>query len=78
MILKRLDKQSVLYIIVIIIIAVLVCVGFFYYRSLISEPEIEEDSVKKAKRARILNQLKQKEETTLLPREEILEQMKSK
>ena len=64
MILKKLDKQSILYLIIVIVIAVLVCIGFFYYRSLISEPEIEDGALEELKRERIIK--KQLEELNAL------------
>jgi hypothetical protein len=57
------DKKSLQYLGIIIIIAIIVCIGFFYYRSLMSEPEIEDGVLEELKQERIIKQqLKELEE----------------
>ena len=63
MILKKLDlprgkagKKSLQYLGIIIIIAILVCAGLFYYRSLISEPEIEDGAFEELRQKRVISQ----------------------
>lgn len=77
------DKKSLQYLAIVLLIAILVGLGLFYYLSLMPKTEIEEDITEKlreARRAKIVKQLeeleKQKEEIPPLPREEILRQLK--
>ena len=49
-------KKSLQYLGVIIVIAVIVCIGYFYYCSLISEPEIEDGALEELRQKRIISQ----------------------
>jgi len=79
---KKLDKKSIQYIGIIIIIAIIVCIGLFYYfsKSLVSETAVNEEALKELRRQKILGQLeeleKSKEEIPPLSSEEIQEQLK--
>lgn len=77
---KKLDKDSLLYLGIIIIIAIIVCIGFFYCRSLISEPEIEDGALEELRQKRIISQQLQeleelREDVESLTDKEIQEQL---
>ncbi len=79
---KKPDKKSLQYLGIIIIIAIVVCIGLFYYFSKSSVPEttVNEEVFKELRRQKIVNQLKElessKEEIPPLPSEEIQKQLK--
>ena len=80
MILKKLDKKSLQYLGIIIIIAIVVCIGLFYYRSLILEPEIEDGALEELRQKRIISQQLQeleelREDAKPLTDEEIQKQL---
>ena len=82
MILKKLDKKSLQYLGIIIIVAIIVCIGLFYYFSKTSVPEatVDEEAFKELQRQKIVNQLEElessKEEIPPLSSEEIQKQLK--
>ena len=78
----KLDKKSLQYLGIIIIIAIIVCIGFFYYRSLIPEPksEIEDGALEELRQKRIISQQLQeleelREDAEPLTDEEIQKQL---
>jgi len=79
---KKPDKKSLQYLGVIIIIAIVVCIGLFYYFSKTSVPEVtvDEESFKELRRQKIVKQLEylenSKEQITPLSSEEIQKQLK--
>ena len=79
---EKLDKKSLQFLGIIIIIAAIVCIGFFYYfsKSPVSETTIDEELFKKLRRQKILDQLEEleslKEEVPPLSSEEIQKQLK--
>jgi len=54
----KLDKKSFQYLSIVIIIAIIVCIGFFYYSSLMpeSESEVEYGMLEELKKERIIKQ----------------------
>lgn len=80
--LKKLDKQSILYLIIVVIIAIIVCLGLFYYFSKrpVLEITVDEEAFKELRRQKIVNQLEElensKEEIPPLSSEEIQKQLK--
>jgi len=87
MMIKKLDlpagkagKQSILYLIIVIVIAVLVCIGVVYYRSQIPKVEIEDEMSEELKRQRIIKKqleelAKFRENTEPLTEQEIQKQL---
>ena len=75
---EKMDKKSLQYLGVIIIIAIIVCIGFFYYLSLMPKIGTEEGISEKQKRERITKQqLKELEKEPMsLSGEEIKQQLK--
>ncbi len=55
---KKLGKDSLIYLGIILVIAIVLCISFFYYCSLTSEPEpeIEEGAFEELKQKRIISQ----------------------
>jgi len=52
----KLNKKSLQYLGIILIIAIIVCIGLFYYRSLIPELEIKEEALEELKQKKIIGQ----------------------
>jgi len=53
---KKPDKRSLQYLGIVIVIAIIICISFFYYRSLIPEPEMKEEALEELKQKRIISQ----------------------
>jgi len=75
---EKMDKKSLQYLGVIIIIAIIICIGFFYYLSLMPKIGMEDGISEKQKRERITKQqLKELEKEPMsLSGEEIKQQLK--
>jgi len=64
---KKPDRKSLWYLGIVLIIAIVVCVGFFYYYSRVPEISVDEELFKEVKRQKIIK--KQLEELDVLMRE---------
>jgi len=61
LVVKKLEKDSILYLTIVVLMAIIVCIGFFYYRSLMPKPkpEIEKGALEELKEKKIIGQQSQ-------------------